>query len=73
MREGKKSCLDYAREKMGEILAAHKPMPLTSSLDEAIEGILTQARGYYRERGLISNEEWVVYMKSLKSPDYPYG
>ena len=31
MQSGKKSCLDYAKERMEEILAIHKPTPLTPS------------------------------------------
>lgn len=60
---GKKGCLDYARERMEEILATHKPLPLTPSQEENIERILKEAREYYRKKGLISNEEWAVYKK----------
>jgi len=74
MKAGKKSCLDYAREKMGEILAAHKvSLPLTPSQEEDIERILNDARHYYRKKGLISDEEWTVYMKGLNSPNYPFS
>jgi len=48
-------------------------MPLTTSQEEDIERILNEARKYYRDKGLISDAEWAVYMRSLKSPDYPYG
>ncbi len=73
MKWGKKSCLDYARERMEEILATHKPTPLTSSQEEDIEGILEEARKHYKEKGLISEEEMVTYRESMKCPNYPYG
>ena len=53
MKTGKKSCLDYAKERMEEILATHKPTPLTDSQEEEIERILEKARKYYKERGLL--------------------
>ena len=73
MKAGKKSCLDYAGVKMEEILATHQPIPLTTSQEEAVERILREAREYYRGKGLISGGEWSAYIKSLKSPGYPYG
>ena len=72
LRAGKKSCLDYAREKMEEILATHKPTPLTSGQETEIERILEQARQYYQKRGLISEEEMATYRKTMQSPHYPY-
>jgi len=36
-----------------EILATHKPKPLSPSQDEEIERILEEARAYYKKRGLI--------------------
>ncbi|MFC2017553.1 hypothetical protein ACFLUD_03985, partial [Chloroflexota bacterium] len=53
MEKGKKSALDYAKERVEEILATHKPKPLTASQDEEIERILREARTYYKKRGLI--------------------
>jgi len=73
MKSGKKSCLDYARERMEEILATHKPTPLTPGQEEDIERILEEARKYYKEKGLITEEEMATYRESMKSPDYPYG
>ncbi len=70
---GKKSAIDYAKERMEEILATHKPTPLTTGQEEDIERILEEAREYYKERDLISEEEMAVYRKSMKSPDYPHG
>ena len=70
---GKKTCIDYAREKMEKILATHKPTPLTPSQEEDIERILEEAREYYKKRGMISEEEMAAYRRSMKSPNYPYG
>jgi len=72
MKSGKKSCLDYAGERMEQILATHKPTPLTPSQEEDIERILEEARKYYKERGLISEEEMATYRESMKSPNYPH-
>jgi len=55
-----------------EILATHKPIPLTPSQEENVERMLEEARKYYKERGLISEEEMATYRKSMKSPNYPY-
>jgi len=72
MTTGKKSCLDYARERMKEILATHKPIPLIPSQEEDLERILEEARRYYKERGLILEKEMAAYRASMKSPNYPY-
>ncbi len=72
MQTGKKTCLDYAKERMGEILATHKPMPLTPSQEEDVERILDEARNYYRKKELISEGEMATYRESMKSPNYPY-
>jgi len=67
LKKGKKSCIDYAKERMDEILAAHKvDPPLTDSQENDIERILKEARQYYREKGLITDEEWKVYKRVLK-------
>jgi len=71
---GKKSCIDYAKERMDKILATHKvDPPLTDNQENGIERILKEAREYYRKKGLITNEEWEAYKKDLKSPNYPYA
>jgi len=72
MNTGKKGCLDYARDRMEHILATHKPTPLTSSQEQDIERILEEARSYYQERGLITDDEMLAYRNSMKSPKYPY-
>ncbi|RLE14562.1 hypothetical protein DRI96_01290 [Candidatus Aerophobetes bacterium] len=49
VKTGKKSCIDYAKERMEEILSTHKvDPPLTRSQEEEIERILKEAREYYR-------------------------
>jgi len=73
MKTGKKGCIDYAKERMQELLAPHKPVPLTPRQEEDIERILNEARKYYRDKGRISDTEWAVYMRSLQSAKYPYG
>ena len=73
MQMGKKACLDYAKERMEEILATHKTIPLTPGQEEDVERILDEARDYYRKKELISEEEMAVYRESMKSPNYPFG
>ena len=51
---GKKSALDYAKERMESLLASHKPEPLSSSQEEEIERILKEARRFYEKEGKIS-------------------
>lgn len=53
MKQGKKSALDYAKEKMEAILAEHQPTPLPEDKDREITKILKEARKYYRDRGLL--------------------
>ncbi|MEA1964071.1 MAG: trimethylamine methyltransferase family protein [Candidatus Aerophobetes bacterium] len=53
MEKGKKSCLDYAKERMDEILSTHKPIPLAEDQDKEIERILKEARKYYKEKGMM--------------------
>ena len=73
MQKGKKNCLDYAKERMEEILATHKVSPpLTPSEEEDIERILNEARNYYRDKGQITDAEWELYLKDIGSPNYPY-
>jgi len=50
--KGRKTALDHANERVAEILATHKPKPLTPNQEEEIEKILQEARTYYRKKGL---------------------
>lgn len=52
-QKGKKSAIDYARERMDQILATHKPDALTPKQEEDISRILEEAREYYRKKGLL--------------------
>jgi trimethylamine--corrinoid protein Co-methyltransferase len=65
IRSGKKDALALAKERMEEILATHKPSPLTPDQERAIDSILQEARGYYRKRNLISDAEWSSYSRTL--------
>ena len=69
MKNGKKSAIDYAKERMQNILSTHKPAALTTKQEADIERILKEAREYYRNKGLISRDEWAAYMKCLASLD----
>ena len=53
MAKGKKSALDYAKERMEEILATHKPDPLTPKQEEDISRILEECWDYYRKRDML--------------------
>ncbi len=50
---GKKFCLDYAKERVEEILAKHKTEPLKPKQEEEIEKILEEALKYYKKKGKI--------------------
>lgn len=64
---GKKNEIDYARERMEEILSTHRVNPpLTPGEESEVESILKEAREYFRKAGLISPSEWQLYMKTLK-------
>jgi trimethylamine--corrinoid protein Co-methyltransferase len=53
MGQGKKSTLEYAKEKMEVILATHKPISLSDDKERDIAKVLQEARKYYCERGLM--------------------
>ncbi len=72
-KDGSKTVIQRAQERMQEILAAHGPAPLSPQQEQAIEDILNDARQFYRKKGLISDEEWRLYQEDLSSPDYPYA
>jgi len=64
---GKVDALTLAKKKVEEILATHKPKPLTPREEQVIEDVMKEAREYYRRKELISGEEWAAYMKALES------
>jgi trimethylamine--corrinoid protein Co-methyltransferase len=50
-KTGKRTALDYAKERMKDILESHMiSIPLSEDQDEEIEHILADARKFYRER-----------------------
>lgn len=51
--KSKKSCLDYAKERVEKILATHNPIPLAPDQEREVNSILEEARRYYKEKGLI--------------------
>jgi len=63
---GKKDALTLAKERMDHILDNHTPVPLSDNQEKIVENILKEARLYYKEKGLISDEEWTEYMKALE-------
>lgn len=67
IKSGKKDALELAKERMAEILETHEPTPLTPEQETAVEDILVEAREFYRDKGLISEEEWDEYMKAIAS------
>jgi len=48
---GKRTALEYARERMERILESHQPKPLTSGQEAEIKRILEEARKYYKKQG----------------------
>ena len=50
---GKKTIIEKAKERMEDILANHKPKPLTDEQDREIDRILKEATKYYEKKGLI--------------------
>ena len=53
LAKGKKSAIDYARERMEAILETHKPDPLTPKQEEDIDRILKETWEYYRKRDML--------------------
>ena len=51
--KGKKSAIDYAKERMEEILATHKPDPLSPKQEEDIARILEEAWQYYKKKDML--------------------
>ena len=53
IKGGKKDALALAKAKVEEILATHKPKPLTLEESKAIDEVLKEARSYYVQKGLM--------------------
>jgi trimethylamine--corrinoid protein Co-methyltransferase len=71
VRSGKKDALALAHERMGRILASHEPKPLTSEQEQALGEILREARAFYRHRGVISDQDWSIYLDTLEQSGLP--
>jgi len=68
---GKREIIERANEKMEQILSEHQFDALSENQEDAVEGILKDARQWYRKNGMISDEEWALYQEDLNSPEYP--
>jgi len=64
---GKKDTLTLAQERMDHIVKTHTPLPLTPEQEKIVDNTLTEARDYYRKKGLISDEEWTEYVEALEA------
>jgi trimethylamine--corrinoid protein Co-methyltransferase len=51
LKTGKKTALDYARQRADQLLAEYRPS-LTPAQETQLDSILEEARTYYKERGL---------------------
>ena len=51
---------------MEYILAIHLRLRLTEEQEREVERMLSDARDHYRSEGLISDEEWALYMQALE-------
>lgn len=49
--KGKQTALDYAKERVEQILTSHEPEPLLTDQEDDLERILEDARAFYRKRG----------------------
>ena len=58
VKKGKKNALDYAKERVKEILATHEvSVPLTEEQDKKIDNTIEEAMVYYREKGMLSEQD----------------
>jgi len=72
-KAGKKNEIEYAKQRVEEILATHKvAKPLTPSEEEEVNRILIEARKYYKDQGMISESEWATYKETVKSEGRPF-
>ncbi len=49
---GKRDAIDHAKKRMEEILATHKPAPLTGDQREEIDRIVNEAKTFYKNKGM---------------------
>ena len=58
VKEGKKNALDYAKERVKEILATHEvSVALTEEQDKEVYNIIEEALAYYRGKGMLSEQD----------------
>jgi trimethylamine--corrinoid protein Co-methyltransferase len=53
IKEGSKSIVERAKERVEEILATHEPTPLPKDQEKEIDNILKEAEQFYKEKGLL--------------------
>ncbi len=53
VEKSKKMCIDYAKERVEEILSTFSPTPLPQDQENELNEILEEARQYYKETGQI--------------------
>ena len=53
IKSGKKDALALAKARVEEILATHKPKPLTLEENKAVDEVLEEARSFYKQKGLM--------------------
>jgi trimethylamine:corrinoid methyltransferase-like protein len=71
VRGGKKDIVTRAEEKVDAILAEHTVTRLAAEQKTVVEDVLAEAREYYRQNGLIDDEEWAPYMAAIETADLP--
>ena len=65
VKGGKKNALDYAKERVKEILATHEvSVPLTEEQDKGIDNIIEEAMAYYRDKGMLSEQDMINCRKT---------
>jgi len=52
-KKGKKNALDFAKDRVKEIIDNHKPLALPDKCVEDIEKVLEEAKMYYNKKGML--------------------
>jgi trimethylamine---corrinoid protein Co-methyltransferase len=52
LESGKRDAIDHAKKRMEEILATHKPTPLTVGQEKEIDRVRKEAKKYFKKKGL---------------------
>ena len=53
MKTGKRTAIDYAKQRTEEILHSHKPVPLPKDQNVKVNDVLREAEDHYRKAGLL--------------------